>query len=136
MTTYCQIQDGAVINRAVFDGALPADWPDRDSWIESEVAQIGWTYADNEFAPPPPAPLPPPPSVPMVISPRQARLALLSMGLLDQVNEAIAGGPVEMRIAWEFSTEVRRDDPGVIALAKQLGIADRLPELFTIAAAL
>lgn len=135
MTTYCQVQNGSVVNRALFDGAIPADWPDRDSWIESEVAQIGWTYADNEFAPPPAEP-PAPPPVPMVISPRQARLALLSLGLLDQVNDVVAGGPVEMRIAWEFSTEVRRDDPGVIALAKQLGIADRLPELFTMAAAL
>ena len=79
---------------------------------------------------------PSPPQPPMAISPRQARLALLALGLLDQVNELVAQGPAEMRIAWEFSIEVRRDDPGVIALATQIGIADQLPDLFTMAATL
>lgn len=77
-----------------------------------------------------------PPQPPLSISPRQARLALLSLGLLDRVNEMVEQGPAELRIAWEFSIEVRRDDPGVIALATQLGIADQLPELFAMGATL
>jgi hypothetical protein len=122
------------------DGVAVGRWDDRNTWridyapdATSEqravAAQMLAALDVDEF-------LNPPPAAPMAISPRQARLALLSLGLLDQVNKAIAGGPVEMQIAWEFSTEVRRDDPGLIALAKQLGIADRLPELFTMAVAL
>lgn len=68
-----------------------------------------------------PATLPPP--VPRVVSPRQARLVLLAAGKLDAVNAAVAGADAATRIAWEFATEVRRDDPGVIALAKAVGFS-------------
>lgn len=46
---FCQIENGVVVNRAVFAGALPADWEDRDSWIADETAQIGWTYDGQNF---------------------------------------------------------------------------------------
>lgn len=82
-----------------------------------------------------PATLPPP--VPNVVSPRQARLALLSAGKLDAVNAAVAEADAATRIAWEFATEVRRDDAGVIALAAAIGIAESdLDALFINAAQL
>jgi hypothetical protein len=59
---------------------------------------------------------------------------LLEFGLLDQVEAAIAAAPREVQVAWEFSDEVKRDDPGVVALATTLGIADQLPALFARAA--
>ncbi|MBB3315104.1 hypothetical protein FHT77_000946 [Rhizobium sp. BK181] len=61
MRTFCFVQDGVVVNRAVFDDeGLPEEWPDRDFWIESEDAQIGWLYEDGVFSPPPSADDPPP----------------------------------------------------------------------------
>jgi alkanesulfonate monooxygenase SsuD/methylene tetrahydromethanopterin reductase-like flavin-dependent oxidoreductase (luciferase family) len=60
MTTYCHVANGAVDNRALFDGEIPADWPDHDNWIASEDAQIGWSYADGSFTAPPPPPAPAP----------------------------------------------------------------------------
>lgn len=73
--------------------------------------------------------------VPMAVSPRQARLALAQIGLLKQVNAHINSLPEDdvTRIAWEFSNEVRRDDPGVIAMARAFHIEDQLPALFAVA---
>jgi hypothetical protein len=60
MTIFCHVSNGLVDNRAVFDGDLPEDWPDRENWFATDEAQIGWRYADEEFAAPPPPPPPDP----------------------------------------------------------------------------
>ena len=52
--TYCFVENGVVTNRAVFDGTIPNNWPNRAKWIASEVAQIGWTYANGKFVAPTP----------------------------------------------------------------------------------
>lgn len=76
-----------------------------------------------------PATLPAP--VPPSVSPRQARLALLAVGKLDAANAAVAQADAATKIAWDFSNEVRRDDPGVIALAGVVGFSlDQLDQLF------
>lgn len=67
-----------------------------------------------------PSTLPPP--IPDRISPRQARLALLSIGKLDAANAAIEQSGGATKIAWEFSSYVLRNDPDVIALASVIGI--------------
>lgn len=55
----CRIESGQVINRAVFDGAVPDGWiQPGETWIASDVAQIGWAY-DGTFHPPPAPPAPP-----------------------------------------------------------------------------
>lgn len=78
-----------------------------------------------------------PPQVPLQVSPRQARLALLAIGKLEQANAAVEGAGDMVKIAWDFSNYVRRDDPGVIALATSIGIdADSLDQLFIEAAKL
>jgi hypothetical protein len=72
---------------------------------------------------------------------RQARLALLSAGKLDDVDAAIAALPSPdkeaAQISWEYSTEVRRDSDLVAQLAPGLGLDDAaLDALFTQAATL
>ena len=67
----------------------------------------------------PPAPTP---SVPASITMRQARLALLSIGLLDDVDAAIAAipDPVQRKAAeieWEYATVIERNSPLVQSLA-------------------
>lgn len=84
----------------------------------------------------------PPLPVPGVVSMRQARLALLGAGLLDNVDAAISGIDDEKQrrgaqLTWEFSTEVNRYSDLIAALAPALGLADeQIDDLFRMAATL
>lgn len=137
------IGDISILGRVVDQQAVPGE-PDEDGLptIAQEATYLPGWFVNVLLAEPAPVgtvgetPTPGPALAPLAISPRQARLALLSLGLLDQVNDLVAQGPAELRIAWDYSLEVRRDDPGVIALATQLGIADQLTDLFAMAATL
>jgi len=81
--------------------------------------------------------VPPPPVIPQSISMRQARLALLAAGLLDQVNAGMATMPQSAQIEWEFASEVRRDNALIGAMATALGLDDEaLDSLFTAGALL
>lgn len=76
----------------------------------------------------------PPEAIPSVVSMRQARLALLQAGLLASVNTTVASGSEADKIAWEYATEVRRDDVLVQNLSVSLGLtSDQLDTLFTTA---
>ena len=81
------------------------------------------------------------PPVPQVVTMRQARLALLGAGKLAAVNAAIAAMPGAQgeaaRIEWEFSNDVNRKQPLVLAMGPALGMtAKQLDALFTAAATL
>ena len=72
---------------------------------------------------------------------RQARLALLGAGLLDDVDAAINAMPEPQRtvarINWDYSSTVERDSEVLVALAASLGLAESdLDNLFTTAASL
>ncbi len=73
---------------------------------------------------------------------RQARLALLGAGLLDDVDAAIAAIPDATQrraaeIEWEYAQTVDRDSPFTQQLAGGLGITpEQMDQLFTQAAAL
>jgi hypothetical protein len=87
-----------------------------------------------EYVAPPPPP-PPPPVIPTSVTMRQARLALLGAGLLDQVNAAITDPAAQ--IEWEYATTVDRTSDLTQALAAGLGLTEQqLDELFTQASAL
>ena len=61
MTVYVQVREGVVVNRIVADGPLPAGWfGSGDTWVEEDVAQIGWSQDGEAFAPPPRDPDPEP----------------------------------------------------------------------------
>ena len=69
-------------------------------------------------------------SVPTMLTPRQARLALLNAGLLDEA-EALLANDRAMQIWWEYSLDIQRDHPMVTALAVQLDLDDEgLDNLF------
>lgn len=65
---------------------------------------------------------------PQAVTMRQARLALLGAGLLDDVDAAINSLPSPQkeaaRIEWEYSQEVRRHNGFVSVLAPLLGLTD------------
>lgn len=76
------------------------------------------------------------PTVP-VVSMRQARLALNAAGLLGQVEAAVESSTEDVRIEWEFSSELRRDWPTLVLLAGALNLTDaQLDALFIQAATL
>lgn len=69
---------------------------------------------------------------------RQARLALLRSGLLATIEDAIKNGTdEEMKIEWEYATEIKRDWSSLIALAKSLNMTEAdLDNLFSLASTL
>lgn len=85
----------------------------------------------------------PPVAVPQSVTKRQARLALLGAGLLDDVEAAIENiaDPMQKRVAqidWETADSVDRNWPMLVELAKgMLGMTDQqLDDLFVAAASL
>lgn len=78
--------------------------------------------------------------VPEAVTPRQAKIALLHAGLLDDVEAGIEAitDPATKRIAkldWSEANEFRRDWPLLNQLAAGMGITDgQLDELFRAAA--
>lgn len=105
---------------------------DISEW-ESLIAEV-----EAEWVPPPAPPAPVITSVTM----RQARLALLGAGLLDDVDAAIQAitDPVQRKAAeieWEYAQTVDRDSAFTQQLAGGLNLtAEQLDSLFTQAAAL
>ena len=96
----------------------------------------GWSYAGGDVV----APLVTVP-VPAEVTLRQARLALLASGLLDDVETAIDGmeEPTQTaaRIEWEYSNALQRDNALVSVLGPALGLSsNQIDDLFRAAAQL
>lgn len=107
------------------------------------IEQFGFLLKDFPDVMPPELPtyVPPPSKVPQVVTMRQARLALLGVGLLQPVVDAVAAMPgIEgdaARIEWEYAQEVRRDSALLASLANTMQMTDeQLDTLFTEGAAL
>lgn len=66
--------------------------------------------------------------VPVAVTMRQARLALLGAGLLDDVEAAISSLPSPQkeaaRIEWEYAAEVQRHNGLALVLGAALGLDD------------
>lgn len=76
-----------------------------------------------------------PPRVPQVISRFQAKAALLQAGLLDDVEQAVAGSDALTQLAWAEAQELRRESPMVTAIAGALELTDEeVDDLFRQAA--
>jgi hypothetical protein len=77
----------------------------------------------------------PTPVVPNAVTARQARLALLGAGLLDDVEaalDALTGAQgTAARIEWEYALEIRRDSPLIASLTPSLSLtAEQVNDLF------
>lgn len=128
------IENGIVVNIAEAD----ADFAAAQGWIVSDTASIGDTWDGLEFAKPPAPPAP----VPASVTRRQAREALLNVGLLDDVDMAIAGiaDETERRraeIYWMDSATFERNSAMLGQIAASIGLTDaEIDELFIAASAL
>lgn len=72
---------------------------------------------------------------------RQARLALLSIGKLDDVDAAIQALPepakTTAKIEWEYAAHIEINSPLIQSLAPEIGITEsQLKDLFNLAATL
>lgn len=124
------IKDGKVVNIAK---VADAEFAESQGWVVSDVAKIGDVYDPHtgDFVTPPPPPEP----IPTTITPRQARLALLQAGLLDQVDTAINSleSPAKetAQIEWEYATSIDRDSQWINQLGGALGLnTEQLDDLF------
>lgn len=57
------------------------------------------------------------------VTPRQIRLKLLELGLLDTINNMLEQNAA-WKIEWEYATEVLRNSPLISGLASELGLSD------------
>ena len=134
MTTHIII-GGVVVNTIVATVAeSQAVYPDAVC-IPADTGSIGWLWDGETLTPPPPEP----PVVPSAVTMRQARLALLGAGLLDDIDAAINSLPSPQkeaaRIEWEYSQEVQRHNGFVSVLAPMLGLTEAQTDALFIAAA-
>lgn len=116
--------------RNIFDEAYAGEFIEAPEGVE-----VGWLWDGETLTPPPPEP----PVVPSAVTMRQARLALLGAGLLDDIDAAINGLPSlqkeAARIEWEYSQEVQRHNGFVSVLAPMLGLTEAQTDALFIAAA-
>lgn len=98
------------------------------------ITEVELTQAEVDALPIPVVPVP---VIPTSVSMRQARLALLQAGFLDQVAAGITNMNKATQIEWEFAANVVRDSPLVIQLSTALSLdAAVLDGLFTLASTL
>jgi hypothetical protein len=73
--------------------------------------------------------------VPPVVTPLQARRALRAAGLTALVADWLEEADEEVREAWDYAVEVRRDDAILAGAAASIGLSSGdLDELFRLAA--
>jgi hypothetical protein len=116
------IRNNLVVNIVVADANV--DTPPEDCIFvnigENSTVKIGATYEPSSGDFVNPAVEPEPVVVPESVNPRQVRLVLLAQGLLASVEAMIAQQDEATRIAWQYASEFRRDDPLLVQLAANL----------------
>ena len=68
--------------------------------------------------------------VPQSITPLQAKLQLLKLGLLDEV-EALVTGDRTAQLYWEYASIIERDNEILLMMAEQIGLtSEQVDEMF------
>ena len=113
-----------------FFGTCPDDADTQIDGVLGVYSQADWeTMRDDEMRARNP--------VPQQVTMRQARLALLSAGLLDDVEAVISAAGRAAQLEWEYAAVVDRSNPAVAAVQQQQGMTDaQIDDLFRGAAKL
>jgi hypothetical protein len=132
MATYCKIDGGVVVNRALFEDVMPEGWAEAgDIWVASDEAQIGWAYANGVFTSPHAPPAPPPSTNPndYPLRPDQFFAMLDIAGLTASVNAALdaISDPTAKAIAkakFNHTQVFNRSNPLFETLKAGVGVTD------------
>jgi hypothetical protein len=121
------VPDAQVVVRGdVVEWLEPAIAPVTDEQIAAELASLTADYEHSL-------------TVPQEVTMRQARLALLAAGKLDDVAAAIDGmsepDKTAAAITWEYSQSVQRQNPFVLTLGAALGLDSAALDALFVAAA-
>ena len=113
-----------------FFGTCPDDADTQVDGVLGVYLQADWeTMRDDEMRARNP--------VPQQVTMRQARLALLNAGLLDDVEVVIAAAGRKAQLEWEYAAVVDRSNPAVAAVQQQEALTDaQIDDLFREAAKL
>ena len=113
-----------------FFGTCPDDADTQIDGVLGVYVQADWeTMRDDEMRARNP--------VPQQVTMRQARLALLSAGLLDDVEVVIAAAGRAAQLEWEYAAVVDRSNLAVAIVQQQQGMTDaQIDDLFREAAKL
>ena len=113
-----------------FFGTCPEDADTQVDGVLGVYLQVDWeTMREDEMRARNP--------VPQQVTMRQARLALLSAGLLDDVEMVIAAAGRAAQLEWEYAAVVERSNPAVAAVQQQESLTDaQIDDLFREAAKL
>ncbi len=113
-----------------FFGTCPEDADTQVDGVLGVYLQVDWeTMREDEMRARNP--------VPQQVTMRQARLALLSAGLLDDVEIVIAAAGREAQLEWEYAAVVDRSGPIVAIVQQQKALTDaQIDDLFREAAKL
>jgi hypothetical protein len=99
---------------------------------QADFGGMQYVEASNSIIASPPRPTPV-----ASVTPRQARLALLAAGLLDQATAAVTAAGGATLITWEYATEFLRSDPLIISIGSSLNLTSaQIDALFAQAATL
>lgn len=112
-----------------FDPANPHPF----TYAVGDEVQVGWVKSGSTFVPPTPVVL-----IPQSVTRRQFKLALLNIGLLDNIESVIAASTDRaLQINWTEALDFRRDNPFVASMATALGKSEaEIDALFIAAAAI
>ena len=113
-----------------FFGTCPEDADTQVDGVLGVYLQVDWeTMREDEMRARNP--------VPQQVTMRQARLALLSAGLLDDVDAVIAAAGRVAQLEWEYAAVVERSNPVIVAVQQQESLTDaQIDDLFREAAKL
>ena len=131
-----ETSSGLVVNWIEIEEGSQWEAPEGHHLHATDGGGIGDTWDGLQFISPPQEEFVP--TVPVSITPLQARRALRAAGLLAIVNAWVASQADEdIKDAWEFASVIKRHGPITVGAAAALGLTDaQLDGLFLAAAKL
>lgn len=132
---YAIIENSKVVNIVEAETEFAA----QQGWIDAANGKIGDLWDGVKFT----TPIPDPAVAlrekreKMVVTPWQISKALLAVGLLDDIEAAVAGADRVVQLGWMRAQEFKRLDPLVVGLGQAIGKTEtELDSIFELAASL